>query len=137
MKMSVYKMYPKDKFAVVTFKTGDLYIDEIIRINKAYKEDKDYSSIHFLVMVFLDCNPIFNEKDLENLAQEYSKNEQPNNHIRSVFLVDGPKTTAFAHLMHTNTPEHSFYCSTYEKAYEFLCPGISFSDFVDKIKTTQ
>jgi len=127
MKMSVYKMYPKDKFAVVTFKTGDLYIDEIIRINKAYKEDKDYSSIHFLVMVFLDCNPIFNEKDLENLAQEYSKNEQPNNHIRSVFLVDGPKTTAFAHLMHTNTPSIHFtvqptkkHMSFYARVFPFL-----------------
>ncbi len=136
MNMSIYKMYPKDKFAVVTFKTGDLHIDEIVRINKAYKEDKDYSNIHFLVMVFFDCNLIFNEKDLEDLAKEYSTNVQLNNHIRSVFLVDGPKTTAFAHLISTHTPEQSFYCSTYEKAYEFLCPGIPFSDFVDKIKAT-
>ncbi|MFO7868025.1 MAG: hypothetical protein R6U95_01845 [Bacteroidales bacterium] len=134
MNKSSIQMYPEQHFAVVKFKSGDLYLDELIQINKAYKEHEQYSTIHFLVMIFLECNPIFTEKDLDEIADKYSVNVYPNNHIRSVFLVDSPKTTAFAHLIHSNTPEESFYCSTFEKAYEFLRPNISFTEFLEKTR---
>lgn len=127
-------MYPQQHFAVVRFKSGDLTPEDVLAINTAYKNDANYSTIHFLVMIFLDCNPVFKEDNLEELIQEYMNSPQENNHIRSVFVVDTPKTTAFAHLMISHTPEDAFYCTTFEKAYEFLTPPFCYSEFLLKIE---
>lgn len=133
-----YKMFPKEKFAVVYFSPGDLFTEEALQINNEYKHDPAYSEIHFLVLLFFGCNPIFKETDLQNLVTEYQHNPQKNNHIRSVFLVDKPKATAFAHLIMSNTPEESSYCTTFEQAYDFLKPtGISYADFITRIEETK
>ena len=130
-----YKMFPEHKFAVVYFAPGDLHVEDALEVNKQYKNDEFYSHIHYLVLVFSGCNPIFKEADLEFISEQYSYNPQTNNHKRSVFIVDQPKSTAFAHLIMANTPEDSTYCTTLEQAYDFLRPKeLSFSDFLAKIQ---
>ncbi len=135
MRESSYIMYPEKHFAVVRFKTKDINLKEIIKINTAYKNDENYSNIHYLVMILLGSNPRFKESDLDKVIQEYTQNPQKNNHIRSVFVVDTPKTTAFAHLMISHTPEQAFYCATLEKAYEYLSPPFSYSEFLEKVQS--
>jgi hypothetical protein len=133
-----YTMYPEKRFAIVYFPPGDLNADAAVHINATYKHDVNYSKIHYLLLIFLQCNPIFKENELAKLAEIYQKNAQKNNHIRSVFLVDTPKATAFAHLLMANTPEESHYCTTLKQAYDLLKPEtLSYTEFIKIVEEYQ
>lgn len=128
-------MFTHKRFAVVIFKAGTLDMHTAFKINEAYKSDKDYSEIHYLLTVLLDVAPTFSQSDLTSIADFYTDNLYTNNHKTSVWLVNKPMPTAFAHLFMQYTDEKSFYCSTVEKAFELLdMPDVSFKEFSDMLQ---
>jgi hypothetical protein len=130
MDTNYYKMFPEQKFAIVRFRTETLSFQEAERINHEYKSDKDYSKIQYLLIIIdKKCTPLFNPKDLENLANSYNTEFQQNNHQTIVWLVAAPLVTAFTHLFISRTNDNSLYCSTTSKAYDLLKIPIEFADF--------
>ncbi len=133
--MNSYTMYPEKHIAIVRFNPGVLELADTIAINEAYKHDARYSHIHFLVIILTGCIPNFTEKDLPTISELYNSNVQVNNHKTSVWLVDEPLLTAFAHIFVDNTDEKSYYCSTVEKAYSLLKPDdISYTEFIQLLE---
>jgi len=122
---SFYKMFPDEHFAIVKFKPGCFTFDESKRLNTEYKLDKDYSKIHYLLIILNNCVPEFSKEQLTALSEIYSYAPQENNHICTAWIVDEPIATAFAHIFTKATPELSHYCSTIERA--FCLMGIPFS----------
>lgn len=132
--MNSYRMYPDKHFAVVRFSPGILELDKAIALNEEYKRDTHYSDIHYLCIILTGCNPNFSEKDLPVISELYNTNLQDNNHKTSVWLVDEPILTAFAHIFVNQTDERSYYCSTIDKAYALLKPdGITLNEFQNLI----
>jgi hypothetical protein len=130
MSTNYYKMFPEQKFAIVRFQTETLSFQEAERINHEYKSDIDYSKIQYLLIIIdKKCTPLFNPKDLENLANLYNTEFQINNHKTIVWLVAAPLVTAFTHLFVSRTKDNSLYCSTLTKAYELLKIPVEFVDF--------
>lgn len=136
--MASYTMFPHKHFAVVVFNNPIIELQEAIAINEAYKNDTHYSNIHYLIIIMTGCKPNFTEKDLPRITELYTSNTQKNNHKTSVWIVDEPLLTAFAHIFVNYTDEKSYYCSTLNKAYILLNPkNISYMEFLDFIKQSQ
>ena len=136
MEQSVYKMFPDEHFAVVKFKRGNFTIEEALRINTAYKNDKDYSAIQYLIIILKDCIPDFSPNELKEIAAIYSYAPQANNHICTVLVVDEPMATAFAHLFINANPDMGYYCSTIEKAHKLLSIPLTFERYLELIDSS-
>lgn len=133
--MGKYTMYPNKHLAIVVFNPGILELDEAIEVNEAYKCDSQYSDIYYLLIVLNGCLPHFTEKDLPRITEIYTNNLQKNNHKTSVWLIDEPLLTAFAHIFVDYTDEKSYYCSTLDKAYSLLRPeNVSYIEFLDMLQ---
>jgi len=122
-------MFPEKKFALVKFKPGIVTIEEGKLINDAYKNDSNYSKIEYLLVLLNDCIPNFSEKELQQISNFYNNEFQPNNHICTIWVVDAPILTAYAHMFVNMITENSNYCSTIEKAYSLLGIPIPFYTF--------
>ncbi len=134
MKANFYRMYPEHKFAVVRFQAEKLTVQEARQLNYEYKADKNYSSIHYLLIIFdEDCIPEFSAKELEKLSDFYTNEFQTNNHKKVVWLVSVPLVTAMAHIFVSYTKD--MYCSTIAKAYELLAMPIEHDTFLDLIRS--
>ena len=133
MKKSFHKMFPNEHLGIVRFKTGDLFMEEILDINHIYKTDKHFSDIHYIVLNFTSCIPKFNIEELDIILNNFLNNIQKNNHIKRVFLVDAPMQTAYAHLFIQDIFDSSAYCSTLEKAHEFLGIPITLDKFISLV----
>lgn len=122
-------MFPEKHFAIVKFKTGVLSIEEAQFINNAYKLDPNYSKIFYLLVILSDCKPNFSSKDIHYISEFYNNEFQINNHLCTIWLVDKPLLTAFAHEFVNLIKENSFYCSTIEKAYSLFNFDIPYNEF--------
>jgi hypothetical protein len=130
-----YKMFPEYNFAVVKLCTDNLYFDELEHLNHEYKNDKNYSKIHALLIdVDKRCKLSFGIKELPKLANSYNIEPQKNNHRVIVWLVSQPRITALTHLFLGNIRDNSKYCSTLEKAYQLLKIEIDYEKFIELVK---
>ena len=124
-------MFPDLNFAFVRLQSEKLYFNELERLNADYKNDPNYSNIHYLLIeIDKRCKATFGIKELLKLAQIYNYEPQQNNHRRVVWLVSQPIITALTHMFIGNIQDNSKYCSTIEKAYKLLELNINYTDFL-------
>ncbi|MBN2611289.1 MAG: hypothetical protein JXB00_07015 [Bacteroidales bacterium] len=121
-------MFPEHQFAVVRLQSENLTEQEALRLNNEYKADKDYSNIHYLLIIVGEkFNPGFRASELEKLSRIYRIEPQTNNHEMVVWLVSEPLATAMAHIFVSYTNEK--YCSTLFRAFELLDMPIDYPQF--------
>ncbi|MBN2275702.1 MAG: hypothetical protein JXR41_00970 [Bacteroidales bacterium] len=133
MDANFYRMFPEQKFAVVKLQSEKLSAQEARQLNYEYKADKNYSNIHYLLIIVDEkCNPDFSVKELEKLSDLYNNEFQINNHKKVVWLVAEPLVTAMAHIFVSYTNE--MYCSTIAKAYELLDMPVTHEEFINLIQ---
>lgn len=129
-------MFPELNFAVVKLQTEKLCLEDLKRLNTAYKNDPNYSNIYsLLISIDKKCNINFGIKDLQDLAKLYNYESQKNNHRTIVWLVSQPLNTALTHMFVGKIKDNSQYCTTLEKAYQMLGLDIEYLDFLRLLNT--
>ena len=127
-------MYPEYQFAVVKLHSEILSINELEQLNSEYKNDPDYSNIHYLYIDIHEKSRLsFSVRDLKRLSKMYNTEPQVNNHKIIVWRVSHPLITALTHLFVKQTNDNSKYCSTVVKAYHLLSIPIDFEKFEELI----
>jgi len=138
MKGNFYKMYPEHQFAVVKLQTEYLYPEDLEALNEKYKNDPDYSKIHYLVIVIDEkSKPKFKLNYLSRISQKYNVEPQENNHKNIVWVVSRPIITALTHLFVLKLKDNSHYCSTVQKAYHLLESPMDYNTFNELIESAQ
>ncbi len=130
-------MFPEHNFAIVKLKSKLLYPEDLEELNHKYKEDPNYSNIHYLLIIIdKKSRPSFNINYLSRLSSKYNTELQPNNHISVVWMISRPIITALTQLFLLKTTDNSHYCSTIEKAYALLDMPLKYETFYHLIESS-
>ncbi len=131
-------MYPEHHFAVVKLQSEYLYPEDLEAINTKYKNDPNYSKIHYLVIIIDEkSKPKFKINYLGRISKKYNSEPQINNHKNIVWVVSRPIITALTHLFILKLKDNSHFCSTVEKAYRLLEIPLDYNTFHELIEATQ
>ena len=128
-----YKMYPDINFAISIIEPGVKSFDEIYELAKKFREDENFSSVHYQLSDLRGCTFNFNINKIfkmKSLIKSYNKKDKQK---LGVYIVDKPTETAYIHMFFKKLKRNRKYCSTIETAFELLNLPISFKEFQERI----
>jgi len=128
-----YKIYPDINFAVSILEPGVKSFEEIYEIAKKFREDKNFSTVHYQLTEMRACTFDFEMNKLLEMKSLIELYQDTDNQKLGVYIVDLPIETAYVHMFFESLDYKREYCSTLDKAYNLLKLPVSFEEFKEMI----
>ena len=130
---NIYKIYPDINFAFSKLEPGLKSFTELFEIAKKFREDENFSNVHYQLTDMRGCSFDFEIKKISDMKSLIRSYQDSDNQKLGVYLVDSPVETAYIHMFFESLGLDREYCSTVEKAYELFKLPISFEEFQKRI----
>jgi hypothetical protein len=131
--MNRFKIYPAHNFAFSKLHKGVQTFEDIYKLAKEFREDPDFSTVHFQLTDMRECSFDFDVSKIPDMVNLVKDSQKFDNQKLGVYIVDQPNETAYLTLFFDLLPYHRELCSTEERAYELLNIQIPFDEFKELI----
>lgn len=128
-----FKIYPDINFAISILEPGVKSFEEVYEIAKKFREDEDFSTVHYQLTEMRGCSFDFEMNKLLEMKTLIELYQDTDNQKLGVYIVDLPIETAYVHMFFELLDYKREYCSTLDKAFELLKLPISFEEFQKRI----
>ena len=128
-----FKIYPDINFAISILEPGVKSFEEIYEIAKKFRENENFSTVHYQLTDMRGCSFDFEVNKLHEMKSLIEKYAETDNQKLGVYIVDLPVETAYVHMFFDLLKYKREYCSTIDKAFYLLNLPISFKEFQKRI----
>ncbi|NOQ24445.1 MAG: hypothetical protein GQ564_03705 [Bacteroidales bacterium] len=124
-----YKIYSELNFGVAKLEPGIKSFEEIFQLAKDFREDPDFSKVHFQLNDLRGCSFDFKLSKISSMVSLIEEYQNLDNQKIGVYIIDKPFETAYMQLFQNSVKYKRDFCSTVEKSYNLLDLKISFKEF--------
>ena len=128
-----YKIYPDINFAISILEPGAKSFEELYQLAKEFREDKNFSSVHYQLTDMRDCSFDFDMSKFAEMGTLIDLYKETDKQKLGVYIVDLPKETAYVHLFFNSIKYPREYCSSVDRAFNLLNLPITFEEFKQMI----
>ena len=128
-----YKIYPDINFAISILEPGVKSFEEIYEIAKRFREDENFSKVHYQITDMRGCSFEFDVTRISEMKSLIEAYKNIDNQKLGIYVVDLPTETAMVHMFFESLDYERDYCSTIDEAYNRLNLPISFNEFQKRI----
>lgn len=124
-----YKIYSELNMGVAKLDPGKKSFEELYKLAKEFREDKDFGEVNFQVNDLRGCDFDFDKKKIGEMASLVEEYQDADNQQVGVFITDRPISTAYIQLFFNSISYRREFCSSLEGAYHILKPKVKFEEF--------
>ena len=124
-----YEIYPELNFGIAKLEPGIKSFDTLFKVAKEFREDPNFSKVHYQLTDMRGCSFDFDISRLANMASLIDEFQEYDNQKLGVYVIDKPLGTAYVQLFFDSLKYNREFCSTIEKAYSLLGLKIPFKEF--------
>ena len=121
-----FKIYSELNFGIAKLEPGIKSFDELYKLAKDFREDPDFSKVHYQLNDLRDCSFDFDLSKISNFVSLIEDYQALDNQQIGVFIINKPFETAFMQIFQNTLKFKREFCSTIEKSYSLLDLNISF-----------
>jgi hypothetical protein len=124
-----YKIYSELNFGVAKLQPGVKSFEELYQIAKDFREDTDFSEVHYQLSDMRGCTFDFDISKISSMVELIEEYQEFDNQQIGVYIINKPIETAYVQLFQNSLKYKRDFCSTVQKAYDLLGLEITFAQF--------
>jgi hypothetical protein len=128
-----YEIFPELNFGIAKLEPGVKSFEELYQIAKDFREDVNFSKVHYQISDMRGCSFDFDLSRMSSLASLIEEQQEFDNQKLGVYIINKPMETAYIQMFQDSLNYNRTYCSTLEKAYNLIKISISYSEFLNLI----